>query len=77
MGKTQWKRVSLAELKNTKIGPIGYMVMFSACCFGYMIFLRPLVKERERLKFESQANILLKDQQLQDSGQLEQIDIKQ
>ena len=76
MEKKGRKKVTLADMKKAKIGPLGYMGLVSACCIGYLIFLRPIERERRRLKFESQANELLKRGQLQDREQIEEIGTK-
>lgn len=72
MEKKERKKVTLADMKKTKIGPLGYMGFITACCIGYMIFISPIMKERTRKKFEGQANVLLKQGQLQDREQLEE-----
>ena len=76
MEKKERKKVTLANMKKTKIGPLGYMGFITACCIGYMIFISPIMKERTRQKYESQANVLLKRGQLQDSEQIEETSTK-
>ena len=70
MGK-QKKKVTFAQMRNTKLGPLGACVLLGACTLGYLVFLKPMMNEYKRQRFENEANKLLTLRQLQDREEIE------
>lgn len=57
------KKLTLADMRKTKLGPVGYFAMISAWALGYAIFIRPYKKKQEQIRFEEEAKFLAQLQQ--------------